>query len=87
MHPAAPACSADRVRRIGNSFQQAQVRRDRNGLGIRRCTPRFAAQHRGLISHADRLQMHIGVEPGRMRAFEFQGTPVCRRRGNVVTQT
>ena len=31
----------------------------------------LAAQHRGLIRHADRLQMHVGIEPGRMRALEF----------------
>ena len=31
----------------------------------------FAAQHRGLIRHTDRFQMHIGIEPGRMCAFEF----------------
>ena len=31
----------------------------------------LAAQHRGLVRHADRLQMQIGIEPGRMRVAEF----------------
>ena len=31
----------------------------------------LAAQHRRLIGHADRLQMHIGIEAGRMRLAEF----------------
>ena len=31
----------------------------------------FAAQHRRLVGDADRLQMQIGIEPGRMRAAEF----------------
>ena len=32
---------------------------------------RLAAQHRRLVRHAHRLQMHIGIEPGRIRAFEL----------------
>ena len=31
----------------------------------------LAAQHRGLICYANGLQMHVGIESGRMRAFEF----------------
>src|SRR5439155_26149371 len=31
----------------------------------------FAAQHGGLICYTHRLQAHVRIEPGRMRAFEF----------------
>ena len=32
---------------------------------------RLAAQHRGLVGHADRLQVHVGIETGRIGASEF----------------
>jgi len=31
----------------------------------------FTAQHCGLICHTDSLQVHVGIEPRRMRAFEL----------------
>ena len=41
----------------------------------------LAAQHRGLIGHADRLQMHIGIEAGaNARRGICPETPACRRR-------
>ena len=31
----------------------------------------FAAQHGGLVGHADGLQMQVGIEAGGIRAFEL----------------
>ena len=42
---------------------------------------RLAAEHGGLICHPNGSQMHVGIEPRRMRALEIcPETPPCRRR-------
>ena len=45
----------------------------------------FAAQHGGLVRHADGLQMQFGIEPLRIRAFEpIQKFPLVTTMNDVV---
>ena len=72
-HPAGPGSRRRWYRKNGNVVR---LRPRRTSVSMARLQPAlhflgFAAEHGGLVGHADGLQMHIGIESFRIGAFEL----------------
>jgi len=73
MRPAAPVSRRRSCRRNGNFVfgKLGSVSIDNRLSNSPLHLLSFAAQHGGLVCHANSLQMHVRIEPGRMGTFEF----------------